>query len=515
MNISEDNLRFVSELFNGDVEDIYLYKSGSKIFKFFNNYFGYNDSYHFGNSYPSRWNITYNKLVDIWNKSQFDKFLSIVLSLSYLKKEYPDKSIDELSLLSNKAISVINARLEDDGNKIVKFADSYKLLPINDDEILLGEGGYACCYYIKSKNIVEKRLKEENYIDAGVVSRFKREFEITKSLFGSYGIIKVYDFNEKKLSYTLELGECDLYKFITKKTLDDEYKRKIIYQIVYIMNEVHKRDIIHRDLSPNNIFIISGELKIADFGLGKDLNAFYSHQTMKTNSVGQYYYCDPRQFMKLKDGDKQSDIYSIGKIINFVMTGNPNVKSHKYYSVVEKATCDEKFRYKSVQELNDGLIKIDRIEADKDFEEKFLKKLEYLLLNVHTASLDENDISYICSFDGKKMFKMIKNIGFRNAFIKAGEQELIDENLFLEKLDILFEYYKNNNMEWEDYDDLGYLGSSILMSKCSYIIKETSISFVNIAINANRYDFIDMVKREILDNIDPTLESKIDKNKLQ
>ena len=510
MNISEDNLRFVSELFNGDVEDVYLYKSGPKIFKFFNNYFGYNDSYHFGNSYPSRWNITYNKLVDIWNKSQFDKFLSIVLSLSYLKKEYPDKSIDELSLLSNKAISVINARLEDDGNKIIKFADSYKMLPINNDEILLGEGGYACCYYIKSKNIVEKRLKEENYIDAGVVSRFKREFEITKSLFGSYGIIKVYDFDEKKLSYTMELGECDLYKFINNKILDDDYKRKIIYQIIYIMNEVHKKDIIHRDLSPNNIFIISGELKIADFGLGKDLNAFYSHQTMKTNSVGQYYYCDPRQFMKLKDGDKQSDIYSIGKIINFVMTGNPNVKSHKYYSVVEKATCDEKFRYKSIQELNDGVIKIDKIEADKEFEKNFTNKLGYAYNNDKSVRIfDENDVAYICSFDGKKMFKMNKIASFRNAFVEAGEQELLDENIFLEKLNVLFEYCKNNNLEWEDYDDLGYLGNRILLSKNSYLIKEMAVNFVNLAISANRFNFIDSVRKDIIDNIDPTLEDKI------
>ena len=42
--------------------------------------------------------------------------------------------------------------------------------------------------------------------------------------------------------------------------------------------------IIHRDISANNIFIISGMIKIADFGLGKDLNVFTSHQTMHTNS---------------------------------------------------------------------------------------------------------------------------------------------------------------------------------------------------------------------------------------
>lgn len=83
------------------------------------------------------------------------------------------------------------------------------------------------------------------------------------------------------------------------------------------MTEVHKRDIIHRDISADNIFIISGMIKIADFGLGKDLNLFTSHQTMLTNAVGQFYYCAPEQFMMLKDGDKRSDVYSLGRVINY------------------------------------------------------------------------------------------------------------------------------------------------------------------------------------------------------
>lgn len=505
MNISEESLKYLANLFNGDIEKFYTYKNGPKIFRFFNKYFNYNDFYSFNNTYPSRWKITYNKIVELWNKDLFNKFITIILSISYLKIEYPEKNVDDLSRLSKDIIEKINKVFDNDNNKIVKFSDCFKILPINEDERFLGEGGYACCYYIISKNLVEKRLKEENYIDNDVVHRFKREYDITKSLNDMDGIIKVYDFNQKNLSYTMERGECDLYYYIMHNELNEDNKKKIIYQIVYIINEVHKRNIIHRDLSPNNIFILSGKLKIADFGLGKDLNAFYSHQTMKTNSVGQYYYCDPKQFMKLKEGDKLSDIYSIGKIINFIMEKNPNSMSHKYFSVVEKATCDDLFRYKNLDELMEGLKKIDDFKLLKEYENKFILKIEKKEL------LDEVDIQYIKSFNAFKMFNMIKNINFRIMFVELKEKELIDEKTFLEKLEYLNEYYKNNFNEHESYDNIGYFGMAILFSKCSYISKEIAIKFINYAINHNRYYFIEMVKKEVIGNIDPTLEEKLEK----
>lgn len=302
----------------------------------------------------------------------------------------------------------------------------------------------------------------------------------------------------------MERGECDLFSYISNNNLNDESKKKIIYQVTYIMERVHKRNIIHRDLSPSNIFIICGQLKIADFGLGKDLNAFYSHQTMKTNSVGQYYYCDPRQFMKLKDGDKLSDIYSIGKLINFIMTKDPNKVTHKYYSVVEKATCDEKFRYKCIGDLIEGLKKIDDIVANQNIENQFLSKLKF------KQELSENDISYIYTFDAKKMFDMIKIKEFRHQFILAKERELIGENEFLDKLNILKDFYDNNRVAWDDYDYIGYFGIAILLSKCSYIAKEIAVEFINFPIYANRFNCIDMIKKEVLGNIDPTLEEKIE-----
>lgn len=75
----------------------------------------------------------------------------------------------------------------------------------------------------------------------------------------------------------MEPAEITLEDYVRNNTLSDEIRINCIRQILYIMSEVHKRDIIHRDISANNIFIIAGMLKIADFGLGKDLNVFNSH----------------------------------------------------------------------------------------------------------------------------------------------------------------------------------------------------------------------------------------------
>lgn len=419
-----------------------------------------------------------------------------------MKTECPEIAADELKKKSQSAINLLNKQFEIDGNRVATFSDGFRLLPINDDETLLGEGGYACCYFIKSKQVVEKRLKEENYLDNGVISSFKREYNITKSLDDIEGIIKVYSLNETNLSYTMERGECDLYSYVMNNALEENFKRNIIYQLCSIMNKVHSRNVIHRDLSPKNLFICSGMLKIADFGLGKDLNAFYSHQTMKTNSVGQYYYCDPRQFMRLKDGDKFSDIYSIGKIINFVFTKDPNCTSHRYYAVSEKATCaDEKHRYQSIAELEDGLEHIDKYVANDEFKKNFMYKID------KGQVLEEEDISFICSFDDKQMFEMIESSFFRNAFVKSGEKEMLSEKEFLEKTDLLINYLESNRMNgWDCYDRYGELGINILLSKCSYNKKEAGVRLLNIALSANRFDIISKTKEHVVGNIDPSLE---------
>ena len=341
--LSSDSLKEISNIFCGDIADFYTYKQGYKLVEFFNSNFGMKDIYRSG--FPSRWAYVHDKLVDLINSYQIDKFFNIVLGKSYLMQEQSLSEVEAAERIET-IYAEFNRTIHRDLCKITRSNGRYHLVRENDDLEPIGNGGFANVYRQKSTGFVVKKLKDDYLTDTDIRSRFKREYNITKSLQDTFGIIQVYTFNEGNSSYTMEYAETTLDKYVKSFDLSDDIKLNCIRQIFHIMTEVHKRDIIHRDISANNIFIISGMIKIADFGLGKDLNVFTSHQTMHTNAVGQFYYCAPEQFMMLKDGDKRSDVYSLGRVINFIMTGDPRNSHHIYRNIAEKATnSDAAYRY--------------------------------------------------------------------------------------------------------------------------------------------------------------------------
>ncbi len=83
--ISGDALRTISHIFCGDTEGYFSYKSGPKLVSFFNEHFNEQDSYEQG--FPSRWAFVYDKLVDLLKAGNFDSFLNLVLSKTFLMQD--------------------------------------------------------------------------------------------------------------------------------------------------------------------------------------------------------------------------------------------------------------------------------------------------------------------------------------------------------------------------------------------------------------------------------------------
>ena len=108
------------------------------------------------------------------------------------------------------------------------------------------------------------------------------------------------------------------------------------------MRYLHKNGVLHRDFHPDNILRNSkGEWVVTDFGLAKDIDDKYSHQTTTTHAVGRALFTDPVQLFLLKDGDFKTDMYSLAKTIDFVMNQNLSGKSHKYSSVIYRAIAPD------------------------------------------------------------------------------------------------------------------------------------------------------------------------------
>lgn len=371
--LSKENLREISDIFIGDTAGLYPYKRGEDIVNFFNNEFGYHDKY--GAGAPSRWMMVRDKLIDMIEKETINHFFNLVLSLDYIKKE-TEMSLVESADRAGECYQIFKDIVNRDSYDIVKNGENYFFVCEDEDQELIGEGGFANVYYQHSTGLVIKKLKPSFLIEKSIRSRFKREYEITNSLDGVKGIIKVFDFNEKNYSYTMEKADYTLETYMNKFPLEEKHKIIIINKILSIMKEVHSKKIIHRDLSPNNIFVINKDIIIADFGLGKDLTIIHSHQTKYTNGYGQYSYCAPEQLRSLKNADKRSDVYSLGKIINFVMSLDPEDNHHLFRIIAEKATQhDPNNRFEDAEQMLAKLNSYIKLIQNKEYGRKIKEKI--------------------------------------------------------------------------------------------------------------------------------------------
>lgn len=347
LDLADTTYRRIAEEFIGDDSSSnYKYKSGANLVAIFNNHFNFDDKY--ANGFPSRWfYVSENiKLIGI------DSFFKVILSSKYLRVEegYIRDNVNDAIV---RSLTKFNEILDSEDIKIIWDEHDVLIQEIFDDEFI-GQGGFAKVYFNRQSNRVTKILNHMLRQDDSASSRFKREFEITSSLSDISGIIKVYEFDTKKMQYEMDHCEFTLEKYKPYERSDD-IKRKIIGELLSIMSTVHSRDVMHRDLTPNNIFIENNHVIIGDFGLGKDLTADYSRYTQDTRGVGQFNYIAPEQDFSLKKASFEADVYSIGKIMNFILTGSPINYNHECKYITQKATAqDTHNRYKNAEVLKDA-----------------------------------------------------------------------------------------------------------------------------------------------------------------
>ena len=93
----------------------------------------------------------------------------------------------------------------------------------------------------------------------------------------------------------------------------------IALEIARGLAELHESNIVHRDLKPDNVLRVGAVWKLADFGIAK--NRAREGGGVTFQQAGTYGYAAPEQF----DGstaDPSADIYSFGKILSYLLTGN-------------------------------------------------------------------------------------------------------------------------------------------------------------------------------------------------
>ena len=273
-----------------------------------------------------------NKSLEIKQKV-IGAVLTLVNSSSY-RKEMKKTIMDK----SKAFLKRFGLELEDAAG-VIQIKNDYKLF----------EGSY-CEIFLFNEQIYKKQLKSQYRTEEAWKKRFKYEYENMLRLAKSPYVLKVFNYDENNDSYLMEKCDCNVYDYLENNPFkDDKLILQVIEELLLGMKDVHEAGIIHRDLHLGNILIKEGHVVLSDFGLSKDTMINHSLKSTSTPK-NSHYFIDPIGLHDFTALDKLSDIYSIGKIIDYI-TGESQLNK-KLSFVISKATERNRAkRYTTMDEM--------------------------------------------------------------------------------------------------------------------------------------------------------------------
>ena len=198
------------------------------------------------------------------------------------------------------------------------IADRYEVIS------KIGAGGMSDVYkakdHVLGRFVAIKVLKPEFSEDVGFVSKFHTEAQSAAGL-EHPNIVNIYDVgSEDGLHYIV----MEYIEGITLKTYIEKKGRLTFKEAVSIAIQVgrgieaaHNKNIVHRDIKPQNIMISTeGKVKVMDFGIARAATS----NTIHSDVMGSVHYSSPEQ---ARNGfiDGKSDIYSLGIVMYEMVTG--------------------------------------------------------------------------------------------------------------------------------------------------------------------------------------------------
>lgn len=213
----------------------------------------------------------------------------------------------------------------------------------------LGEGGigvvWAAEQMTTGKRVAIKLLKPDTNAD---IPRFLREAKIASQL-AHPNIVQVFDFWDGRegtpVFMVMELlaGESLATRLHRLGRLTISQLAEIALPVVRALEIAHGAGVVHRDLKPDNVFLVSGApetIKVLDFGIAKPtgLPADQTQLTRTGTVLGTPRYMSPEQVYGEADIDARSDIWSFGVMLYECLVGIAPFDGDNYGQIFRRIT---------------------------------------------------------------------------------------------------------------------------------------------------------------------------------
>jgi serine/threonine protein kinase len=226
------------------------------------------------------------------------------------------------------------------------LADRYRILK------LIGEGGmgevYAAEHVHIEKKFAIKLLKSEIVSNPEAVTRFRQEARSSSSI-GHRNIIAIDDFGQLpdgRIFMCMELLNGAALNDMIQHPMGADRLLNILIQTGHGLAAAHAKNIIHRDMKPENIFVTIGPAgedipKILDFGIAKvSGNDGGNHLTRTGTIFGTPFYMAPEQALG-NPVDARTDIYAMGVIMYECFAGSLPFQGESFMGILTQHITTE------------------------------------------------------------------------------------------------------------------------------------------------------------------------------
>jgi eukaryotic-like serine/threonine-protein kinase len=201
----------------------------------------------------------------------------------------------------------------------------------------IGGGGMGVVYLAEHQLLKRpcalKLIRPDSVTDPKALARFEREVRLTATL-SHPNTVEIYDYGRTEdgtYYYVMEyLNGLSLAELVDRHgPLPPGRAVYLLRQVCQALCEAHAAGLIHRDIKPSNILSarcggLNDVAKLLDFGLVLPASSAVAPQLSHDGQIlGTPLFMSPEQAMGARQLDERSDIYSLGAVAYYLLTGRP------------------------------------------------------------------------------------------------------------------------------------------------------------------------------------------------
>ncbi|GMT09173.1 hypothetical protein PFISCL1PPCAC_470, partial [Pristionchus fissidentatus] len=253
-----------------------------------------------------------------------------------------------LNRLSISALSLASA------NRLIVKDKEYAVLS------QIGKGGSSQVFQaFDDETGATVAIKIVDLSDTDDASReaFVNEVQLLQQLQGSRHVITMFDYelsaDEEQLLVVMEKGETDLATYLKtrRNEITPTFLRYWWEEMLHAVEFVHKHNVVHMDLKPANFLLVSGNLKLIDFGIASSIPSNKT-SVIKDTQMGTLSYMSPESLLASERDEEEgegaskfkvtakSDVWSLGCILYTLVYGRRPFDQFKQVKAKMRAITD-------------------------------------------------------------------------------------------------------------------------------------------------------------------------------